>query len=821
MAISQRETEPRKKKAGRRSAKQVRPKANRNSSAGSGGAGGGGSGIVSGDLMSEARRRYLNYALSVITARAIPDVRDGLKPVQRRILYTMYNDLHLYHDARHRKSAKVVGDVIGKYHPHGDTAVYDAMVRMAQDFAMRARLVDGQGNFGSIDGDSAAAYRYTEARLSRIASELLSEIKQETVAFRPTFDSTGEEPVVLPARFPNVLVNGATGIAVGMATSIPPHNLGEVIRASLALIDDPDLSVQKLIKHVKGPDFPTGGQLVATKEEIIKTYESGRGSFKLRGTWKIISGEKGATKIAIQSVPYSVEKVNIVEEIGQIIISKKIPGLVGIQDLSTNDVHVELELAANSSVNPELVMAYLFKRTRLQVTVKVDFTCLVPLGGDEQQTGPSRLDLAQVLRHFLDFRLLTIRKRFEYELRQLEQRIHILEGFEKIFDDLDRAIRIIRKSDGKRDAAIKLMNAFDLDEMQADAVLETKLYKLARLEIERIRAELKEKRKRAAEIRKILASKQKLWAVVRDELQELMEAYQDRRRTIIDSDDLTEEFTVDSFIVEEDAYVLVTRDGWIKRQRALNLETTRMREGDAALAVIAGTTKERVILFSNKGSAYVQRINDVIPSSGHGTPVQQAFKFKDGERVIAGTGTDPRMMPEFAHEKPDLGEEYEEPYPHFIAVTKQGMALRFALWPHSDASTSRGRLFGRLKGDDEFVSVFKVYSEDDVCVVTRKGRLLRTNALEVNLLAGPGRGVTLIKLEPEDEVVAAFPSDWTVTLEKNSGGSQSVKGNSYEASARAGKGRQLFKRGRVEKVIFPLPEVPPLTADSDSSTDTN
>ncbi len=770
---------------------------------------GGTGGEEIGDLAEEARKKYLNYALSVITARAIPDVRDGLKPVARRILFTMFHELRLRHDARHRKSAKVVGDVIGKYHPHGDTAVYDAMVRLAQDFVMRATLVDGQGNFGSIDGDRAAAYRYTEARLTEIADQLLTELPKDTVVHKDNFDGTGTEPVVLPARFPHLLVNGGTGIAVGMATSIPPHNLGEVIKATIALVDDPTLTVRQLLKYVKGPDFPTGGELVATRTDIGNVYESGKGTFKLRGKWKVEAVKGGGQVLVITEVPHSVEKSTIVEEIGNIILKRKLPVLVGVADLSTTDIRVELELDKKSEVDPELIMAYLFKHTRLQTSVKVDLTALVPT--DNPEVGaPARLNLKEILQHFVDFRFVTVRRRLEYDLRKLRERIHILEGFEKIFDELDKAIKLIRQSNGKADAAGKLMGAFDLDDIQTDAVLETKLYRLAKLEILRIREELAEKRKAAKKIEGILRSKTKFSALVKGELQEVMEQFADARRTRICADDLTEEFSADSFIVEEDAMVLVTRDGWIKRQRSINLETTRMREGDAPLALVGGSTRHSLVLLTNKGTAYVTRINDVLASTGHGTPVQQMFKFKDGERVIAAVGTDPRVMPEFGFDKPDLGEEYEDPYPHILAVSKRGYALRFALWPHKEPSNSRGRMFSRVAKDDEIVSAFKVYAEDTVCALTHKGRLLSCEAGEINLLSGPGKGVILIKPDAKDYVEGAFMASTPIKIHKTSGGVQKLTGAEREPTSRGGKGRPVFKRGAVKTLELPLPEVPVL-----------
>jgi DNA gyrase subunit A len=780
--------------------------------------------ITPGDLAEEARRKYLNYALSVITARALPDVRDGLKPVQRRIIYTMFADLGLTHDARHRKSAKVVGDVIGKYHPHGDTAVYEAMVRLAQDWVMRAPLVDGMGNFGSIDGDSPAAYRYTEARLTKVASELLSELTRETVDFRPTYDGTGKEPVTLPARFPHLLVNGSTGIAVGMATNVPPHNLGEVVKAAIALIPllpparEDEAAAQKrrkaalkeALRAIKGPDFPTGGRLVATRKELAALYEEGKGSCKLQGEWKVREEDK-STFIVITSVPYGIEKSTLVEEIGNIIAAKKLPALIGVQDLSTRDIHIELELNRKAGAEPELVMAYLFKHTRLQVTVKYDFTCLVPIEGAEVGR-PDRLSLAEILEQFLLYRRDTVRRRFEYDLRKLRERIHILEGFEKIFDALDEAIKIIRRSDGRADAAQKLMKRFELDEIQADAILETRLYRLAKLEILKIREELEEKRKQARKIEAILKSPEKLWAEIRGELEKLAEEFAEPRRTRISDEDVTEEFTAESFIVKEDAIVLVTRDGWIKRQRTINLASTRMREGDEALALVGGSTTESVILLTNKGSAYNVRINDVPQSTGHGTPVQQLFKFKDGERLVGAIGTDPRVMPEFALPKPDLGEEYEEPYPHMLAVTRSGMALRFTLWPHREVSTTRGRMFGKLREGDEFVAVFKVYAEDEVCALTRSGRLLCCTAQEVSLLSGPGLGVILIKLEEGDEVVAAFPAAATVEVEKATGGSMKISQGAVRPTARGGKGTELWKRGAVKRVIMPEPTLPDLEA---------
>src|SRR5512139_560888 len=461
-------------------------------------------------LHEAAQTRYLNYALSVITSRALPDVRDGLKPVQRRILYTMWQQ-NLTADAKHRKCAKVVGDVMGNYHPHGDSALYETLVRMAQPFSLRYPLIDGSGNFGSLDGDSAAAMRYTECRLARISDELLAEIEQTTVPFRPNYDGTRTEPVVLPSRIPNLLINGATGIAVGMATNIPPHNLGEVCTALIKLLDNPDLSSAQLCRYVKGPDFPTGGQILNSVDELKEIYKTGSGTVRLRATWDEGPETRSTQTIYIESIPYLVNKAALVERIAEVVLSRKLPPLLDVKDVSTDDVRIALELKRDA--DPKMVMAYLFKNTPLQTNVIVNLTCLIPTENEEVGR-PERLDLHSMLRYFLNFRLDVVTRRLEYELEALRKRIHILEGFEKVFDALDEIIRIIRKSDGKADAADKIIKRFELDAEQTDAILELKLYRLARLEILVIQNELADKRKRARQISSLLKDEEGRWKVV-------------------------------------------------------------------------------------------------------------------------------------------------------------------------------------------------------------------------------------------------------------------------------------------------------------------
>ena len=616
-------------------------------------------------LHEAAQTRYLNYALSVITSRALPDVRDGLKPVQRRILFTMWQQ-NLTADAKHRKCAKVVGDVMGSYHPHGDAALYETLVRMAQPFSLRYPLVDGSGNFGSLDGDSAAAMRYTECRLARISDELLTEIDQSTVPFRPNYDGTKTEPVVLPSRIPNLLINGATGIAVGMATNVPPHNLTEVCTALIKLLDNPDLSSVQLCRYVKGPDFPTGGQILNSAEELKEIYKTGSGAIRLRATWEEGPSTRSSKTIYVTSIPYTVNKASLVERIAEVALSRKLPPLVDVKDLSTEDVRIALELKRDA--DEKMVMAYLFKHTPLQTNFIVNLTCLVPTEGNPEVGRPERLDLHQLLFYFLHFRLEVVTKRLEHELDALKRRIHILEGFEKVFDALDEILKIVRKSEGKADAAQQIIKRFALDAEQTDAILELKIYRLARLEILVIRKEADEKRKRARQIGGLLRNEDSRWALVREELEAIQKQYGDARRTAIASDAGEAEYTAEDFIVEEDNVVIVSRDGWVKRQKEVkDVGSTRLREGDQVLAVLPGSTRATVVFFSNFGVAYSARIAAIPASTGYGEPIQRFFKLKDGERIVSAMSLDPRVAGEIKPRK-----EGAEPRVHAVAVSCDG-----------------------------------------------------------------------------------------------------------------------------------------------------
>jgi DNA gyrase subunit A len=755
-------------------------------------------------LHEAAQTRYLNYALSVITSRALPDVRDGLKPVQRRILYTMWQQ-NLTADAKHRKCAKVVGDVMGNYHPHGDAALYETLVRMAQPFSLRYPLIDGSGNFGSLDGDSAAAMRYTECRLARLSDELLTEIDQTTVPFRPNYDGTRTEPVVLPSRIPNLLINGATGIAVGMATNIPPHNVGEICTALIKLLGNSELSSVQLCRYVKGPDFPTGGLMLNSPEELKEIYKTGSGAIRLRATWEEGPVTRGGKTIYVTSVPYTVNKASLIERIAEVALSRKLPPLVDVKDLSTDDVRIALELKKDA--DEKMVMAYLFKHTPLQTSFIVNLTCLIPTENPEVGR-PERLDLHAMLWHFLHFRLDVVTKRLEHELAAIKKRVHILDGFEKVFDALDEILKIVRKSEGKADAAQTIIKRFELDAEQTDAILELKIYRLARLEVLIIRKELEDRRRRMRQINTLLKDEQSRWDIVRVEIEEVQRKYGDVRRTAIATDGGEAEYTAEDFIVDEDNVVIVSRDGWVKRQKELkDVAATRVREGDTVMTVLPGSTRSSVVFFSNFGVAYTSRITDIPASTGYGEPIQRFFKLRDGERIVAAFSLDPRVVGDITPKK-----EGDAPPVHAVAVSSDGYSLRFSLEPFVEPSTRAGRRYARAADGAELVGVSRVAGGEIVIAATRQARAMLTRVDEVNFLSGPGRGVILIKLTSDADRVLGFIASTgdrdLLTVETTRGAEQTISTAKYEVTGRGGKGRELLQRGQFTKIVWPVPEAP-------------
>ncbi len=691
--------------------------------------------ILTTALHSEVESRFLTYALSTIVSRSLPDVRDGLKPVHRRILFAMW-EMGLGPTAKFRKSAAVVGEVLGKFHPHGDQAAYDAMVRMAQPFSLRYPLVEGSGNFGSLDGDPAAAMRYTEARLSSIAEELLAEIDKDTVGFRPNYDNSLKEPLVLPARFPQLLVNGTSGIAVGMSCSFPPHNISEVIDGLAAMIDDPDIEVKDLLKYIKGPDFPTGGQILNSKKELREIYETGSGGIRIRGEYDVEDLPRGKQAIVFTSIPYLVNKAKLLEKLIGLMEDKKLPQVSVVRDESTHEVRLVLELKAET--NAELVTAYLFKHTDLESTFPINFTALKP------NMEPDRLPLKEIMRYFLDFRHDVVKKRLNFDLRILKARLHILAAFEKLYDDLDAAIKIIRKAKSREDASEKLKKHFKLDDEQVKAILDIQLYKLVGLEIERILKEIAEKTRQKKDIEVILASQKKIWGLIKTELLEIKEKYGDKRKsTMKAAEDV--EFSQEDFIVHEDVTVIMTKMGWIRRVKTVG-ENLRFKEGDELLALLPANTKDNIAVFSSAGKVYVVKAFDLPSGSGFGEPVQHLFKFGDGERPIAAMNfTTVLAQPALAPgEQPELALAPREVTA--LTVSAHGMGFAFDLGQYNSVTTRAGKKFASVKEDDYIMGV-GILDLPNVLFITSEGKAVVVAAKEIPVLTGAGKGVKLVNVK--------------------------------------------------------------------------
>ncbi len=754
------------------------------------------------DLREVTGDRYRIYALSVIGSRALPDVRDGLKPVQRRILTTMWRQGPGV-SGRFRKCAKVVGDVMGAYHPHGDAAIYEALVRMAQPFTSRLPLIEGAGNFGSLDGDPPAAMRYTECRLAASAEEVLGEIAAETVPHRPTYDGSRTEPVVLPTRLPLLLVNGSTGIAVGVATSIPPHNLIEVVRALIALLDDESLDSRALARIVRGPDFPTGGEILDPPERIESIYAEGRGSLRVRGTVEDLGVRRQVRTLHITSIPYGANKAQLVQRLGEIVADRSLPALLEVSDLSTDDVCIRLEV--RKEVDPKKVLAFLYRRTPLLSSVPVDLTCLrfarSPGGA------PERVGLRVLLLDFLDFRREVVRRRLEDERRKLSARLHLLAGFAAVFEVLDRVLALVRASDGKRDAARSIMAELPLDAEQTDAILELRIYRLARLEIRVILEETERRRKRLAEVERLLASDTAITGLVRRELEEVRDRPRpgQERRTGFVSADSEADFSEADFLFAEEAVVILTRDGWIRRQREVReLERLRLREGDEVLALAPGNTRAAFVLFSSFGTAFTARIASAPATSGYGDPVQKMFAFRDGERIVSLESLDPRALG---------GESGSPAMSHAIALTRNGYALRFRLDGFAEPSNRNGRRFARLKDGDEVLGAVLTSGEETLILATRNGQVLLCDVEEVNLLSGAGLGVKAIQLGPGDQVLGfrlARRRNEPLVAVTRGGQPRLIAANRYPVGARGRRGQLVTKSGfgsvrREVRLPEPLP----------------
>ena len=724
------------------------------------------------DIEEEMKQSYIDYAMSVIVNRALPDVRDGLKPVHRRILYAMREGGNTP-DKPFKKSARTVGDVLAKYHPHGDAAVYDALVRMAQDFSMRYPLIEGHGNFGSIDGDPPAAMRYTEARLSRLAMELMRDLDRDTVDFVPNFDETEQEPAVLPARFPNLLVNGAAGIAVGMATNIPPHNLREAIDGVIALIDNPDISDRELMKIIKGPDFPTGGIIVG-REGIRQAYTTGRGIITIRAQAQIETSSSGKTRIVITEIPYEVTKAKIIEKIAELVHERRIEGITDLRDeTDRSGLRVVVELARGANAN--VILNQLYKFTPMQVSYGIILLALV----DGQ---PRVLTLRQLLRHYLDHQKDVIIRRTRHDLAKAEARAHILEGLRIALDHIDAVITLIRQSRTVDEARTGLMESFNLTEKQAQAILDMRLQRLTGLEREKVEEEYQELLKEIEYLRAVLGSEKMVLDIIKRELSEIRDQFADARRTKIVAGDA--DFEVEDLIAEEDVVITLTHRGYIKRlpvdtyrsQRRGGRGVTGMntRDEDFVSQLFIATTHENLLFFTNRGKVYHRRVYEV-PEAGRtarGTAVVNLIEIDRDEQVTAVI-----PVPAFDEDR-DL-----------VMCTRRGVVKRTALAEFSHIR--RGGLIAlALDEGDELVAVQLTDGRGDVLLVTRQGQAIRFPVADVRVMGRAARGVMGIRLDPGDEVVgmevADDDADLLVVTERGFGKRTPVR--EFRAQGRGGKG---------------------------------
>ncbi|HOP74564.1 MAG TPA: DNA gyrase subunit A [Bacillota bacterium] len=736
-------------------------------------------------LEDEMKKSFLDYAMSVIVDRALPDVRDGLKPVHRRILYGMYES-GATPDKPYRKSARIVGDVMGRYHPHGDAAIYDAMVRMAQDFSYRMMLVDGHGNFGSVDGDPAAAMRYTESRMSKIAMEMLADIDKKTVDFRPNFDESLEEPVVLPSRFPNLLVNGAAGIAVGMATNIPPHNLGEVIDGAVLLIDNPDADDKELMRVVKGPDFPTGG-IILGREGIRNAYTTGRGSIKVRAKTEIEEMAGGKSRIVVTEIPYQVNKARLVEQIADLVRNKVIDGITDLRDESDRTgMRVVIELRRD--VNPNILLNQLYKHTMMQQNFGVIMLVLV----DNQ---PKILSLREILQHYLEHQRDVLTRRTQFDLEKAEARAHILEGLRIALDHIDAVIQLIRSSRTVDIARAGLMSEFGLSEKQAQAILDMRLQRLTGLERDKIEEEYATLLKEIAYYKELLADTHKIMMVVKDEMLAIKERYNDPRRTQITAND--EEFAEEDLIADEDIVVTITHMGYIKRMPVSTYRNQRRggrgimgittKEEDFVEHLFVSSTHENILFFTNRGRVY-QLKGYEIPEAGRqarGTAIINLIQVESGERVNA-------VIPI---------KEFKEDC-NLLMGTKHGVVKKTAL--DEFASIRKGGLIAiNLDDNDELIDVSLTDGKQEVVMVTRLGQAIRFPETDVRLMGRTARGVRGITLDDGDQVVGmeiVRESDDLLVITEQGMGKRTAL-SEYRIQSRGGKGIKTMKLRERNGVI--------------------
>ncbi len=728
------------------------------------------------EIAEEMKRSYIDYSMSVIAGRALPDVRDGLKPVHRRILYSM-NELNLTPDKPYRKSARIVGDVLGKYHPHGDSAVYLAMVRMAQDFSTRGLLVDGHGNFGSVDGDSPAAMRYTEARMSKLSLELLRDIDKETVDFEPNFDESLKEPAVLPARYPNLLVNGSNGIAVGMATSIPPHNLGEVIDATVHLIDNEDATVEDLMQFIKGPDFPTSA-IIMGKENISEAYRTGRGKVKVRARAYIEELAKGKQQIVITEIPYQVNKAKLVEKIADLVKEKKVEGISDLRDESNrNGMRIVIELKRD--VNANIVLNNLYKHSQMEDTFSIIMLALV-------NGVPKILNLKQILYHYVQHQKDVVTRRTKFELNKAEARAHILEGLKIALDNIDAVIKLIRSSKTGQEAKLGLIEQFKLSEIQAQAILDMRLQRLTGLERDKIEAEYEELIKKINRLKEILANERLLLNVIKEEILIIKENYSDERRTEIRHAE--GEIDMRDLINDEEIAITLTHFGYIKRLPSDTYKSQRRggrgvsalttREEDFVKHLVSTTTHSRLLFFTNKGRVFKLNAYDIPEGKrqAKGTAIVNLLQLGPNEKIATLIAIDESDSNEF-----------------LLLSTKNGIVKKTKREEFKNINKS-GLIAIGLREDDELIDVKVTNGNKKVLLVTRQGMSIKFDEKDIRHMGRTAMGVKGITLSDDDKVVsmslADEGTDLLVVSENGFGKRTDI--NEYRTQIRAGKGIKTY-----------------------------
>ncbi len=726
---------------------------------------------------NEMRSSYIDYAMSVIVGRALPDVRDGLKPVHRRILYAM-DGLGLAHNRPHKKSARVVGEVLGKYHPHGDSSVYDAMVRLAQDFSMRYMLVDGQGNYGSVDGDSAAAMRYTEARLASMAEDMLEDLDKETVDFMPNFDESLKEPVVLPSKLPNLLINGSSGIAVGMATNIPPHNLKEVVAGAVKLIDDPEISVEEIMKEVKGPDFPTGGIICGT-QGIKEAFLTGKGSLTIRSKVSFEELKSGKEAIIVNEIPYQVNKATLVEQIAFLVKEKKLVGITDLRDESDRSgTRIYIELKRDTS--REIILNQLYKHTNMQVSFGINTVALV----DGQ---PRQLNLKEMLSEYIKHREVVVTRRTQFELKKAEAEAHILEGLIICLDNLDKVIKLIRSSKTVDEARNGLMDNFSLSQLQAQAILDMRLQKLTQLERTKIQEDYKALVKLIGELKSILASRKKIMGIIKKELEEMAEKYGDDRRTTIG--ETAEDIDIESLIADTEIVILITRDGFIKRMPLTTFRSQNRggrgvtgmetREEDQLKKLITASAKSFILFFTNQGRVYKIKAYEIPEASrvGKGQSIVNFLQLVEGEEVTATMNIKTFDNKSF-----------------LVMATKNGVIKKTPLEDFANIRRT-GIIAIGLKDKDELLWVRETDGSRDIVLATYQGKAIRFKEKDVRDMGRSASGVRGISLSKGDHVVSmgVIEKDGSLLTITEGGFGKRCLEKHFRTQHRGGKGIKLIK----------------------------